>query len=150
MSFGDDLKKESANVTKAIEDTIRIAAISFFSGVITRSPVGNVSLWKTDYPPKSYVGGRMRSNWFLTFDTPSTKVTSNTGEYTQRMQDVAGISDRDYSDTYILTNNLDYSEAIESGHSTQAPAGVVAPEYSKIQQQLPKIEATVNKRYGVD
>ncbi|AUR91909.1 neck protein [Vibrio phage 1.167.O._10N.261.51.F2] len=150
MSFGDDLKKESANITKALEDTVRIAAISFFSGVITRSPVGNVSLWKTDYPPKSYVGGRMRSNWFLTFDTPSNKTTSNTNEANQRLSDVAGIEQRDYSDTYILTNNLDYSEAIESGHSTQAPAGVVAPEYSKIQQQLPNIEATVNKKYGVD
>ncbi|AUR88488.1 neck protein [Vibrio phage 1.115.B._10N.222.49.B11] len=150
MSFGDDLKKESANVTKALEDTVMVAAISFFSGVITRSPVGNTSLWKTQYPPQGYVGGRFRSNWFLTFDTPSNKTTSNTNEASQRLSDVAGIEQRDYSDTYILTNNLDYSEAIESGHSTQAPAGVVAPEYSKIQQQLPKIEATVNKKYGVD
>ena len=149
MSFSDDLKKEAGNVTKAIEETVKVTAISLFSGVITRSPVGNTSLWKTKYPPANYVGGQFRSNWFLSFDTPSNKTTSNTNEGNQRASEVSGIAQRDYSDTYILTNNLPYSEAIESGHSTQAPAGVVAPEVSRINQQIPRIEAAANKKFGV-
>ncbi|AUR91975.1 neck protein [Vibrio phage 1.168.O._10N.261.52.A10] len=155
MSFGDDLKKESANVTKALEETVKISAIGLFGDVIYRSPVGNTELWDAKYPPKDYVGGRFRTNWFLTFDTPSTKTTDKTYRAKYSKSDASAevtttIDGRDYSDTYILTNNLDYAEAIEGGHSKQRREGVVAPAISTAERNLPKIEATVNKRYGVD
>ncbi|AUR95357.1 neck protein [Vibrio phage 1.206.O._10N.222.51.B10] len=158
MSFGDDLKKESTNVTKALDETIKVNAISIFTDVITRSPVGNSSLWKTDNPPSDYVGGRFRTNWFLTFTSPSVKKTNSTERAdatkdqieTEMTTAIATQRGAGNETKYILTNNLDYSEAIESGHSTQAPAGVVAPAMSNAESNWPKIEAAVNKRYGVD
>ncbi|AUR96825.1 neck protein [Vibrio phage 1.233.A._10N.261.51.E6] len=157
MSFADELNKETDNVTKALHETVKVSAIGLFGDVIYRSPVGNTELWDTKYPPKDYVGGRFRSNWFLTFTSPSVKKTNSTEradatkEQIEAEMATAIATQRGAGNEtkYILTNNLDYAEAIESGHSKQRREGVVAPAISTAERKLPKIEAAANKKFGV-
>jgi hypothetical protein len=150
MSFEKEFNQERLAVKKALEETVRVTAISLFSGVITSSPVGNPSLWKN---PKGaapgYSGGQFRSNWFLSLGAPSTKITESTKEENQRISEVNSIATSKYSSVYALTNNLPYAQRIENGWSSQSESGVVAPNVSRVNSQLPKIAAVSNKKYGV-
>ena len=73
MSFKNDFNKERKAHISAAREVFKLAAIEMVNYVITASPVGAPELWKTAYPPKSYVGGAFRSNWFLTKSKPSNK-----------------------------------------------------------------------------
>ena len=151
MSFEDDWKKESEAVIKATQETVKVTAISLFNGIILSSPVGNKSLWENpNSAPPGYVGGRFRSNWFLSFGAPSSKTTDSTSEQSNRLNEVGEISKVKYSNTYTLANNLPYAERIENGWSTQAPAGVVAPNASRVERQVPKFYKAALKKYGAE
>lgn len=150
MSFEKEFNQDREAVIKATQETVRVTAIELFSGVITSSPVGNPSLWKNpNNAAPGYSGGQFRSNWFLSFGAPSTKVTENTKEENQRLSEVNSIATGKYSASYTLTNNLPYAERIENGWSSQAEAGVVAPNVSRINPKIPKIYAIASKKYGV-
>ena len=151
MSFEDDWKKESEAVIKATQETVKVTAISLFNGVILSSPVGNADLWENpNSAPPGYVGGRFRSNWFLSFDSPSTETTESRRGRAASLRKVAGIASLQYSDTYILTNNLPYAQRIENGWSSQSPQGVVAPNESRIERQVPKFYKAALKKYGAE
>lgn len=127
MSFDDDIKKWRKKVEKAAEAVVRGSMLSLFGKVITSSPVGNVKLWKTKYPPKGYTGGRFRNNWFIEMNqkpTDKTESTSKTGK-DSRSRLRSGINRYKVGDTIYFINNLPYSIELEDGTSTQAPWGMV-------------------------
>ena len=147
MSFEDEWRKESEAVINALQETVKVTAISLFNGVILSSPVGNTDLWENpSSAPQGYVGGRFRSNWFLSFGAPSSKTTDSTSEQLNRLKEVSEISKVKYSDAYTLANNLPYAERIENGWSTQAPTGVVAPNESRVERQVPKFYKAALKK----
>lgn len=151
MSFGEEWKNESTAAIKAIQEAVKVVAIELFSGVITSSPVGNPSLWKNpSSAAPGYSGGQFRSNWFLTFESPSTQITESQNEESQRLSDINNILTTKYSDEYILTNNLPYSERLDNGWSTQAPLGVTRPNVSRVNALIPRIARVANKKYGVE
>ena len=89
-----------------INDHIRKIAIDLDSHIVKRTPVGNPSLWKNQKSAASavangYVGGTARGRW-------SFALNKSNGMYSA-----------------IISNNLDYIERLEDGHSTQAPTGMV-------------------------
>jgi hypothetical protein len=150
VSFSSDFAKESDNAIKAVNETIKVAAIDLMSGTITSSPVGNPDLWKSGYAPPGYTGGSFRSNWYLTQFTPSVKYDGDL--VVSRSDKITGIVNsitRKDSTQWILTNNAPYAQRIESGWSTQAPAGVVAPNLSRVNAKFSQIEKAVNRKYGV-
>lgn len=162
MSFEKEFNQEREAVIKATQETVKVVAISLFSGVINSSPVGNPDLWLYNHPergyidyvgylgyPEGYVGGSFRSNWFLSFNGPTDKVTDNKRGKAARLREVAAIESRDYSSEYWLTNNLPYAERIENGWSSQAPAGVIAPNQSRVNARIPRIYAVASRKYGV-
>lgn len=150
MRFTDDWKKESEAVIKATQETVKVAAIELFSGVITSSPVGNPTLWKNpSSAAPGYNGGQFRSNHFLSFNQPSRKVTDATNEESARLGEINAIAGMRYSQTYFLTNNLPYAERLDQGYSTQAPLGVTQPNLSRVRAMIPRIAAVANKKYGV-
>lgn len=150
MSFDKDWKKESEAAIKATQETVKVAAIELFSGVILSSPVGNPSLWKNPNSAEpGYSGGAFRSNSFLSFNQPSTKTTDATNEESARLGEINAISTMKYSHTYFLTNNLPYAERLDQGYSTQAPLGVTQPNLSRVRALIPRIAATANKKFGV-
>lgn len=84
---------------------------------------------------KGYVGGRFRSNWFVSIGTPSRQTTtqvdpSGTTSIARGTTALAGVT---AGPTIFLTNNLPYAIPLEYGHSKQAPTGVVRVTVSEFQ-----------------
>ena len=127
MSFSGDIKRFNKKTEKNISRTFRGTALSLFSKVILRTPVGNTSLWKTKYPPKGYVGGRLRGNWQAQINSPASgelDVKDDKGGKT--IAKASGVIGKfKIGDSIFLVNNLPYAEPAENGRSTQAPSGMV-------------------------
>lgn len=149
MSFKSEFDLESGNAIKAVQEVVRVTAFTAFNTAINMSPVGNSSLWKSPYTPDGYVGGNFRSNFFLSTDRPSTKTTKSTREKAKRQKELQVILTGDYSDNYILANNLPYAQRIDSGWSTQSPAGITNPVRSMIEQKIPRFQKAADKKFGV-
>lgn len=119
QALGDtesDIKKDG-------ELAVKKAAIKVFSKIIRMTPVGNADLWKSNYKPIGYVGGRARSNWFIgaSLSGITTESTKDKGAgYVASALPKKLLGHKTY-----LFNNLPYIESLEYGHSTQAPSGMV-------------------------
>lgn len=152
MSFEKEFNQERLAVKKALEETYDVVSIELFSGVITSSAVGNRSLWKNpnanpDYPG----GGRFRSNWFLSFGSPSTEFNDNITSESSKINSItSGIRSDSSGKSRYLSNNLPYSERLEyEAWSSQTPLGVIAPNVSRVEAMIPRIYAAASKKYGV-
>lgn len=125
---------------------IRRAAIKTFSGIVKMSPVGNPDLWLYNHPTRGYidyvgylgkpdyVGGRFRNNWFLgsrlTEQTTTETSSKGTGYISKDMPVNV------FKSTVFFYNNLPYAMALEFGHSTQAPKGMVRLNVLKWKKNL--------------
>lgn len=97
--------------------------------LVLKSPVGNPSNWKSK-APKGYVGGTFRGFWQVYAGTDpgngtptpakGTRPRSASAAQTAGASAVAGLVP--FSKTYIV-NGLPYSERLNNGWSSQAPAG---------------------------
>jgi hypothetical protein len=68
--------------------------------------------------------GRARTNWIATLREPSNHSTPSTDVAAQMSASAQVISQFKLDDgTIFLTNNLTYIQALEEGHSRQAPNG---------------------------
>jgi len=113
---------------KVAEKIVRGSALTIFSAVVKRTPVGNKDNWL--YPelaPEGYAGGRLRANWQIgigfrpldkldKLDKSGGVTIKNAGSGLGRYRLGAEI--------YIM-NNLEYAAAVENGSSKQAPYGMV-------------------------
>ena len=149
MSFKDDFRKEREKHIRAAQEVVKLAAIEVVNYVITASPVGNTDLWKTAYPPKLYVGGRFRSNWILTKSKPSTKVSETIRTEGAIIQEYSARVLGEYSDKWILANNLPYAKRIDNGWSSQSPNGVTAPAKLHVNSKIPELINVANRKYGI-
>lgn len=141
--FDADWKKATTLILKACEKTTRGVAIDMFGTIIAITPVGNPSIWKTKYPPKKYTGGSLKGNWQCTIRAPATgtvdeKDSSKSGAPT-RSKANSQIAKFKVGDRMYLTNNLPYAQAIEDGHSTQRPNGMVAVTVAAFQRTVDKL-----------
>ena len=116
-------------------------AIELLSRIIDKNPVGNPDLWKGP-APKGYVGGRSRSNWQVAVtQPPETSVTgidaSGGSALTAGLGHLA--TSKPFGTVWIF-NNVRYITALEEGHSSQAPAGMVAVSLAEIEAFFKKGE----------
>jgi len=79
--------------------------------------------------PEGYVGGRFKNNWYVGFDSQPTQSNdtpdaSGQGSNSRGMAVLEVFRVGQVSSIYF-TNNLPYARALEEGHSTQAPGGMV-------------------------
>lgn len=114
MGFADEIGDFEKKALGRIRNFRRALAMKVFSRVILRTPVDT---------------GRARANWQCTMGSPADGVLEaedkSGAEAMARARDVSvGIGTDDRS--IFLTNNLPYIEALENGHSGQAPQGMVA------------------------
>lgn len=149
MSFKDDFNKERKAHISAAREVFKLAAIEMVNYVITASPVGNTDLWKTAYPPKSYVGGRFRSNWMLTKSKPSIRTIDTIRTEGSIIQEYSARILGEYSEKFILTNNLPYAKRIDNGWSSQSPNGVTAPARLHVNSKIPELTRIANQKYGI-
>lgn len=67
--------------------------------------------------------GRLRGNWQTTINSPASRELDRESADAAMAEAVANLGS--LVDVVWLTNNLPYAEAIEYGHSKQAPEGMV-------------------------
>lgn len=133
LQLGAFVQKAKANAHEAVRKIV----LEFGTRLVYRSPVGDPTLWSHKAPP-GYIGGRFRANWQYGHNTvpvdelididPSGQVTIDKIASQIPAQAAGGV--------HILVNNLPYAEALENGHSTQAPAGMVHLTVIEFQQAV--------------
>lgn len=123
---------------QASEKSIRAAATQVFTDIIKESPVGDPSLWDTEYPPKNYTGGSFRGNWRASLNKPETTAILNGAEKRNSAGAVRGaLAGYQTKDDIFLANNLPYAQRLEDGWSVQADKGWVerrASTFNKVLQ----------------
>lgn len=133
-SFALDVKAFADSFSEGAERAVRSTVVNLSASFIDTSPVDT---------------GRFKSNWFVTGQSPSTKIATSTdksGQKTKAAAEGKALSIQDWS-TFHITNNLPYSEVIEfgrygngpdtiGGYSTQAPQGVVRVNIARFNSLL--------------
>lgn len=95
-----------------------------------------------------YVGGRFRGNWQVSFNTAKTGTleridpngSASKGDGTALIQGFT----TSVGSIWIM-NNLPYAQALEYGHSSQAPAGMVRISTLEVQQFVDKAVSELSK-----
>lgn len=78
---------------------------------------------------EGYVGGRFKNNWYVGFDSQPTQ-SNDTPDASGQGSNSRGLAVLEVFrvgqvSSIYFTNNLPYAQALENGHSNQAPAGMV-------------------------
>ena len=126
MNFAAQLKAIADKAGTKVETVARKVTIDMAGEIIVMSPVGNPSLWQSP-APAGYVGGRFRNNWMFGQGQENTATNNGTdpsGAGTLNRL-TAQIQAAQVGSVWYITNSLPYARALEYGHSTQAPAGMV-------------------------
>ncbi|HBV7986032.1 MULTISPECIES: hypothetical protein [unclassified Citrobacter] len=79
--------------------------------------------------PEGYVGGRFKNNWYVGFDSQPTE-TNDIPDASGQGSNSRGLAVLEVFrvgqvNSIYFTNNMPYAVALESGHSGQAPGGMV-------------------------
>lgn len=79
--------------------------------------------------PEGYVGGRFKNNWYVGLDSQPTETNDIPDASGQRSNSrglaVLEVFRVGQVNSIYFTNNLPYAQALENGHSNQAPGGMV-------------------------
>ncbi len=126
--------EEIRNALQAeISDIVREDAEAITRAVVLATPVGNPALWASP-APAGYKPGTHRGNWRISFGTPNASVLNRrdtTGgptiaEAFQRIREWTRKSKRlGRHPRLILENNAPAIGRLNTGWSTQAPAGFI-------------------------
>lgn len=124
--FALDLRRLIEKTKGRAEEVSRKRVLAVGASLVLKSPVGDPSLWK-EKPPPGYVGGRFRANWQHGMNVPQSGVTNAVDASGNETISALGarISSADPFGVHFIVNNLPYARALEYGHSSQAPAGMV-------------------------
>lgn len=127
MSFALDIADWVAKTSENTDALVRSVVIGLGERIVERSPVGNPTLWKEGSAPPGYVGGRFRANWQHGHGTQPSgtfqDVDASGAVSINRI--VASVKAAPGAGVHFLVNSLPYAEALENGHSSQAPRGMV-------------------------
>ena len=107
----------------SMRKTQQKVAIDLWTGITKRTPVDT---------------GRARANWFLTSGSPSsdTVYLDAKGKNSVPYPPFPDVSGADGTLSLFITNNLPYIEALENGHSQQAPSGMVRLTMQEVRAQM--------------
>lgn len=124
----------------AIQKVTRQVLLEVGYRLVARSPIGDPNLWHPPYWPKGYTPGTFINNWQLGVDSIPTAVqVSGQDELgTDSYARLSKLQRWPVGHVYYFVNNLPYAKALEYGHSTQAPQGMVGLtvlEYHEIVRQ---------------
>jgi hypothetical protein len=114
--FEMGLKEFADSIPEQVGVIHRAAMLEGLKGVVQMSPV------KT---------GRFRANWQTTVDTPAVGDLEETANIAEARGAPVIAAIQPYSVSWI-TNNLPYAEALENGHSSQAPAGMLNVTFQRL------------------
>ena len=139
MSFGSDIRKWAEKAKQGTDQVIRASLIDVSTRIIKRTPVGDPAQWQTKYPPKGYVGGTARGNWFASINNPVTAFSESVISESNAINAAAAMTANATGNVFYLTNNLPYIFRLEyQGWSTQAPNGMVRVSVIEFNNALTK------------
>lgn len=149
MTFSSDLNRIVKKTKGKFDRLFQFVTIEALSSVVRLSPVGNPSLWKTQYRPPGYVGGRFRGNWQISANRPASgelDVIDKTGAATIAMGKATALSLKAGQVSYVV-NNLPYARALEDGHSwNQAPQGMVKRTAKRLTRNIQNEAKRLNRK----
>lgn len=136
IAFQADLKAFSEALGLTMATCVRHVTLQVHEGCVLKTPVDT---------------GRARGSWGISLYTPGTYelpegdiwgVDGGTA-MARAQQHVLGQIDEEqpFLETWVY-NNLEYIEALENGHSQQAPAGMVAITMAEVEAE---IDATLER-----
>ncbi len=137
-SFEIDIAKFVAKANGNVNLVIRKISLDIFSRVILKSPVDT---------------GRFRGNWQVGIGSmPSGTLSVNDkdgsmamGKVTAALLGQGGQFSARAGDVIYLVNNLAYAQALEYGHSKQAPNGMVRLTLTEFPQVVNKAAGEVRQ-----
>lgn len=127
ITFEADLNKFAKLLNLNIATLTKRLAFQLFNDVTLHTPVAT---------------GRARAGWGIALNTPQV-ATPPQGDYpAPGVPDLSAVNGKQV--VYIL-NNVEYVEALEDGHSKQAPAGMVRLAIAKAEIYVENAIATLEK-----
>ena len=147
MSFAEDIAKFAAKCNGNADLVVRKVVLDIGRSLVERTPVGNPDLWQNpDNKPEGYVGGHARANWSHSVGAPVVQEFDAVdekdweGHNVSRARIIASLGETRgvAGQVHYIQNSLPYMQALEDGHSTQAPAGMVAITQTEFQDYIQK------------
>ena len=127
MSFADDIAKFAKKCGTNADLVVRKTVLDIGKSLVEKTPVGDPEYWKSP-PPKGYAGGHARANWTYSEGVrveKEIKGIDKTG--TSTIENImSGIPMKAAGKVHYIQNSVPYIQALEDGHSRQAPNGMVS------------------------
>ncbi len=124
MSLGAQVRAFKTNRAVPLMDAIVGGTIEAVGErALELSPVGAPEIWE-HAPAADYRPGNFKGNWFYAANAPTTATHDGVGITT--INDLPGTPAGAAGLKHYISNSLPYAQALEYGHSSQAPAGIVA------------------------
>jgi len=127
MSFKGDVSRFTEKTNARSSKFVRLLVSKLGESLILKTPVGDPSGWKTKHPPAGYVGGTARANWqYGNGFIPNEFLNEQDGDGNRTLSRIINkTSSGDPYTVHYITNNVPYIQALEDGHSRQAPQGML-------------------------
>ena len=141
MSFALDIQKFAQKCGANADLVTRKVVLDIGRSLVEKTPVGNPDLWQNpDNKPDGYVGGHARANWSHSIgalvNQEFKEIDATGGASIDRI--VGSVPVKAAGKVHYIQNSLPYMQALEDGHSTQAPAGMVAITQTEFQDYIQK------------
>lgn len=137
MSFSADIRQFVKKCGDNADLVTRRLVLDVGRSLVERTPVGNPDLWAKPAPP-GYVGGMARGSWahsIGTLDTKPIETVDATGAASIN-RIAASVPQKAAGLVHYIQNSLPYMQALEDGHSTQAPYGIVSRTEIEFQDKV--------------
>lgn len=129
IEFTADLKALSEALNVTVATCLRRTALQVHTGVVLKTPVDT---------------GRARGSWGISVGQPGDYVLPE-GNYggaeavevaRQQQRNLAQVTEENPYQVVWVYNNLPYIEALENGHSQQAPNGMVVLTLAEVEAEI--------------
>lgn len=127
LSFALDLRKFADSIPEEmVKPVVQKLAMHALNGVVMKSPVDT---------------GRFRGNWNVAVNRIDYSVTAETDKSGGSViaKGAAIIASAEPDQAIYISNNLPYATALETGHSKQAPIGMVAVTFAELESMLVRV-----------
>ena len=141
MSFALDIQKFAKKCVTRSDLVVRKVVLDIGRSLVEKTPVGNPDLWQNpDNKPDGYVGGHARANWSHSIgalvNQEFKEIDATGGASIDRI--ISSVPIKAAGKVHYIQNSVPYIQALEDGHSTQAPAGMVAITQTEFQDYIQK------------
>jgi len=141
MGFSVDIANFVKKANGNADAVTRKVVLDIGRSLVEKTPVGNPDLWQNpDNKPDGYVGGHARANWSHSIgalvNQEFKEIDATGGASIDRI--ISSVPVKAAGKVHYIQNSLPYMQALEDGHSTQAPAGMVAITQTEFQDYIQK------------